>query len=112
MQLAEGLMRDSAAGRGESTGLDDEDPDMDGWSDMDDDDDDDDDSDGTCTSGGAVRCGRRGAVRCDSNAFRGISSFPPTTCGLVQTETRARARMYRELTPARSLLGLERVSST
>ena len=43
MQLAEGLMRDSAAGRGESAGLDDEDPDMDGWSDMDDDDDDDDD---------------------------------------------------------------------
>lgn len=45
MQLAEGLMRDAAAGRGEAVGLDDEDPDMDGWSDMDDDDDDNGDDD-------------------------------------------------------------------
>lgn len=40
MQLAEGLMRDAAAGGGGAAGLDDEDPDMDGWSDMDDDGDD------------------------------------------------------------------------
>lgn len=44
-QLAEGLMRDAAAGRGEAGDLDDEDPDMDGWGDLDDDDSDDDDGD-------------------------------------------------------------------
>lgn len=50
-------MRDSAAGRGESAGLDDEDPDMDGWSDMDDDDSDDDSGDGGGKSFGRLAHG-------------------------------------------------------
>lgn len=43
MRLAEGLMRDTAAGSkgGGGGDLDDEDPDMDGWSDMDSSDDED-----------------------------------------------------------------------
>ncbi|CAN0553883.1 unnamed protein product, partial [Ectocarpus sp. 12 AP-2014] len=58
MQLAEGLMRDAAAGRGGASGLDDEDPDMDGWSDMDgDDDDDDSDDEGGSKSKGSFKAG-------------------------------------------------------